>query len=133
MVAYATVDEYREQSGDSFSSDSLVQVKLNQQSAKLRAECGITDATELSEDALLLAQFLVIDAVKKGLVSTSIDGIGEVEGVTQTSFTANGFQQSYTLQNPSGSSYWDNRTLADLKRLLGRTMSVGIMAPYYGG
>lgn len=133
MAAYATVDEYRAQSGDASTDSDLVQVRLNQQSAKLRAECGITDAFELSEDAALLAQFLVIDAVRKGSVTQSFDGIGEVEGVTQTSFTANGFSQSYTLQNPSGASYWDTRTLADLKRLLRRTQSIGTVCPYYGG
>lgn len=132
MLSYATVDDYRLRTSDTTSSDELVQVKLEEQSAKLRAECRIDSGLELTDDATALARYLVVDAASKSLVTQSIEGIGEVDGVTQASFTANGFQQSFTLQNPSGTSYWDNRTLADFKRLLGRTQSIGIVAPFYG-
>lgn len=134
VLTYATVDDYRAQvPQDTTSTDELIAVKLAQQSAKLRGDLGITESFKLSADATLLAQFLVIDAVQKSLVTPSIDGVDEdLLGVTTTSMTANGFQQSYTLTNPSGSSYWDNNTLKALKRLLGRTALVGNVSPSYG-
>lgn len=133
MTAYASVSEYREDSGDETTAESRVTAALAQQSAKLRAELGGRAAgIEGNEDALALARLLVTDAARKCLVAPSFEGVGEVAGATQASFTANGFQGSYTLQNPSGTAYFDRSTLKALKRLLGGTQRMGTIAPSYG-
>lgn len=132
MTSYATVDEYRLDSADTETPSERIESALAQQSAKLRAAAGITSGTSLSEDALSLCRFLVIDAVRKALKPVSIDGMGAMDGVTQTSFTANGFSSSYQLQNPSGSYYWDRDTLKALKSLLGTNQRVGTICPGYG-
>ncbi len=133
MEAYATVAEYREDSGDDATADSCVEAVLAQQSAKLRGILG-SRAKRIwdSDDAQALARLLVTDAARKCLVSPSLDGVGDVAGVTQASFTANGFQGSYTLQNPSGAAYFDRSTLKALRRLLGGSQGIGAVAPSYG-
>lgn len=131
MAAYATVDEYRNDTGDTTSAEARVQAKLDQQSSKLRAHARISSTYELTNDQAELARLLVVDAVYKSLVSPSIEGV-DLAGVTQGSFTANGFQQSYTLQNPSGTSYFDRDTLKEFMRSLGRSQSIGTCMPAYG-
>ena len=134
MAAYATVSEYREDTGDEDTADSRVTAVLAQQSAKLRAELGASSKRiDADEDARALARLLVTDAARKCLVRPSFDGVGEVDGATTASFTANGFQGSYTLQNPSGTAYFDRSTLRALKRLLGCGQAVGTVLPFYGG
>lgn len=133
MAAFADVSEYREDSGDESTGDARVASVLAQQSAKLRAELGCRAALIASnEDARALARLLVTDAARKCLVAPSFEGVGEVAGATQASFTANGFQGSYTLQNPSGTAYFDRSTLKALKRLLGGSQRMGTLAPGYG-
>lgn len=132
MTSYATVDEYRLDSGDSETSDERIAAVLAQQSAKLRAVAGIKAKTTLNEDALAICRLLVTDAARKALKAPTIDGLGTVEGVTQTSFTANGFQGSYTLQNPSGVAYFDRDTLRALRRILGTSQQCGTICPGYG-
>jgi hypothetical protein len=132
MSSYASVDEYRLDSGDESTSINRIESMLEQQSAKLRAAAGINAKSVLTADALSLCRFLVIDASRKALKSPTIDGLGAVEGVTQTSFTANGFQGSYTLQNPSGTPYFDRDTLRALKKLLGTSQRCGTVLPSYG-
>lgn len=132
MTSYATVDEYRLDSGDSETSDERITAVLAQQSAKLRAVAGIKAKTTLNEDALAICRLLVTDAARKALKAPTIDGLGTVEGVTQTSFTANGFQGSYTLQNPSGVAYFDRDTLRALRRILGTSQQCGTICPGYG-
>ena len=132
MTSYATVDEYRLDSGDSETSDERITAVLAQQSAKLRAVAGIKVKTTLNEDALAICRLLVTDAARKALKAPTIDGLGTVEGVTQTSFTANGFQGSYTLQNPSGVAYFDRDTLRALRRILGTSQQCGTICPGYG-
>ena len=134
MAAYADVSEYREDTGDEDTADSRVTAVLAQQSAKLRAELGAASKRiDADEDARALARLLVTDAARKCLVRPSFDGVGEVDGATTASFTANGFQGSYTLQNPSGTAYFDRSTLAALRRLLGCGQSCGTVLPFYGG
>ena len=130
--AYATVEEYRDDTGDRSSDDARVSAVLAQQSAKLRATLGIPATRALKGDAAALARLLVTDAARKQLVPPSLGGVGEVGGATQASFSANGFQESYTLSNPSGSAYFDRSTLAALKRLLGRGQRAGTVLPSYG-
>ena len=133
MAAFADVSEYREDSGDESTPDSRVVSVLAQQSAKLRAELGSRAALIAgNEDAEALARLLVTDAARKCLVAPSFEGVGEVAGATQASFTANGFQGSYTLQNPSGTAYFDRSALKALKRLLGGSQRMGMLAPDYG-
>ena len=133
MTSYATVPEYREDTGDESSAEARVSSVLAQQSAKLRAELGSRAAgIDGSDDAKALARLLVTDAARKSLVAPSFEGVGEVAGATQASFTANGFQGSYTLQNPSGTAYFDRSTLKALKRLLGGSQRMGMLAPDYG-
>lgn len=133
MAAFADVSQYREDSGDESTPDSRVSSVLAQQSAKLRAELGGRAVFIAgNEDAETLARLLVTDAARKCLVAPSFEGVGEVAGATQASFTANGFQGSYTLQNPSGTAYFDRSTLKALKRLLGGSQRMGMLAPDYG-
>lgn len=133
MTAYASVDEYREDTGDTATAEARVASVLSQQSAKLRALLGDRAAgIDGNEDAESLARLLVTDAARKCLVAPSFEGVGEVAGATQASFTANGFQGSYTLQNPSGTAYFDRSTLKALKRLLGGSQRMGTIAPSYG-
>ena len=134
MAAYATVSEYREDTGDEDTAEARISAVLAQQSAKLRAELGAASKRiDADEDARALARLLVTDAARKCLVRPSFDGVGEVDGATTASFTANGFQGSYTLQNPSGAAYFDRSTLAALRRLLGCGQSCGTVLPFYGG
>lgn len=133
MLAYATVDEYREETGDYTSECGRVKALLEQQSAKLRACANITEDFDLSDDQQTLAHFLIIDAVRKSLVSPSFDFEGvDATGTTQGSFSANGFQQSYTLQNPSGSAYFDRDTLKAFLRTLKGSQKIGSIYPCFG-
>lgn len=133
--AFATVDEYRVDTGDTATPEERVAAELSRQSAKLRATLGIGRARTLAGDALALARDLVTDAARKKLVQPACApmGVEDLTGVSQSSFTANGFQGSFTFQNPSGTAYFDRSTLAALKRLLGRGQRIGTVCPSYGG
>ncbi|MCB6312294.1 MULTISPECIES: hypothetical protein [Gordonibacter] len=133
MEAYATVEEYRLDTGDATSPDDRVASALSQQSAKLRSRAGIPRSRSLTEDQLQLARMLVTDAVGKALKPAVLDGLGDVAGAKQASFSANGFQGSYTLANPSGTAYFDRDTLKAFLRSLGRSQRVGSVMPSYGG
>ena len=89
----------------------------------------------MTGDAAALARDLVTDAARKKLVQPACApmGVEDLTGVSQSSFTANGFQGSFTYQNPSGTAYFDRSTLAALKRLLGRGQRIGTVCPSYGG
>lgn len=132
MTAFATVDEYRLDSGDNKTPDDRVSALLDQLSAKLRADARITVDQVLNDDQKLLARMLVTDAARKGLVTPSLDGVDNTSGITQTSFTANSFQASYTFANPSGSAYFDQGIFKAFMRSLNKSQRVGTMCPYYG-
>ena len=129
MVAFATISQYRADSGDTTSTDERIQNLLDQQSAKLRGECGISSKRELTDDQATLARALVTDATRKALMPPSLAGMGDIAGASQASFAANGFQSSVTLANPSGAAYFDRSTLAAFKRLLGREQRIGWVMP----
>ncbi|MBQ9058526.1 MAG: hypothetical protein IJ125_05030 [Atopobiaceae bacterium] len=133
LESYATIQQYRISSGDESSSDERVEAMLESQSAKLRAAVGIGRNYKLNDDQLLLARELVVDSCRKALVPPVIDGLGAVTGATQASFTANGFSGSYSVQNPSGSAYFDRSTLSAFKRSLGRSQRIGTISPAIGG
>lgn len=130
-MQYATVEEYRLDSGDKVSDAQRVDTMLKQQSSKLRALCAIAADEKLPEDALTLARLLVTDAVKKALAQTALEGLGQISGVKQAGFSVNGFQSNITLANPSGAAYFDRSTLRALKKILhkGQQASFG----YFGG
>lgn len=130
--AYATVDEYRTDTGDESTPDDRVRAMLDQQSAKLRALAGISPSRTLTEDQALLARSLVTDASRKALVPVTLEGLGDVTGATQGSFSANGFQASVQLSNPSGTAYFDRSTLAALRASLGTSQAIGTVRPSYG-
>lgn len=132
VEAYATVDEYRTDTGDASTPDDRVQAMLDQQSAKLRALAGIRPRRALTEDQALLARSLVTDASRKALVPVTLEGLGDVTGATQGSFSANGFQASVQLSNPSGTAYFDRSTLVALRASLGTSQAVGTVRPSYG-
>ena len=132
MAAYATVAEYRLDTGDESTSDERVEAALTQQSAKLRSKARIAEGRTLTEDQASMARFLVCDAVRKALKPTAFEGVGDMSGATQASFTANGFSTSYTLQNPSGTPYFDHDTLKALMRSLGTSQLAGTVTPSYG-
>lgn len=130
--SYATVSEYRAETGDDDTPDDRIDLVLAQQSAKLRAVLGISTTRPLDPDQMLLAQALVVDAARKQLIPPKLEGLGNVGGFTQGSFSANGFQASVSLQNPSGTAYFDRATLAALKATLGTSQSIGTVCPSYG-
>lgn len=133
-TTYASYDEYVERTGDEATSEERVESTLEDLSAELRAELGIADRGELGGDAAILARKVVIDAARKALVPPTIDGFdGDLTGVRQASFTANGFTQSVTVSNSTGSAWFDSRSLARLKRLLGLGQRIGFVYPSYGG
>lgn len=131
--AYATVEEYRTDTGDESTPDDRVQATLDQQSAKLRAMAGIRPSRTLTGDQALLARSLVTDAARKALVPVTLEGLGDVTGATQGSFSANGFQASVQLSNPSGTAYFDRSTLAALRAALGTSQAIGTVRPSFGG
>lgn len=132
-TSYATYDQYVERTGDDSTDGERVESMLEDLSAELRAECGIADAGELPGDAGILARKLVVDAARKALVPPTLGGFeGDLTGARQASFTANGFSGSLTLSNSTGSAWFDSRSLARLKRLLGRSQRWGFIYPYGG-
>lgn len=133
-TTYATYDEYYERTGDGASDERRVESMLEDLSAELRAELGVPDKGGLGGDAAILARKLVIDAARKALVPPTIDGFdGDLTGARQASFTANGFTQSVTLTSSTGSAWFDSRSLARLKRLMGLGQRIGFVYPSYGG
>lgn len=132
MTSYATMDEYRTDSGDTESPDARVTAMLAQQSAKLRARAGITASTALTEDQLLMCRALVTDACRKALVKPSVDAFGDLSGLTQGTFSANGFSGSFQNANGSGAAYFDRDTLRALMRSLGTSQTSGTVIPSYG-
>lgn len=132
MTSYATVEDYRTDTGDSASDAARVESMLAQQSAKLRARAGITASMALTEDQLLMCRALVIDACRKALVKPSVDAFGDLSGLTQGTFSANGFSGSFQNANGSGAAYFDRDTLRALMRSLGTSQGAGTVIPSYG-
>jgi hypothetical protein len=132
MTSYATVDEYRTDTGDSASDAARVESMLAQQSAKLRARAGIAEGRTLTEDQLLMCRALVTDACRKALVKPSVDAFGDLSGLTQGTFSANGFSGSFQNANGSGAAYFDRDTLRALMRSLGTSQGAGTVIPSYG-
>lgn len=130
--SYATVEEYRTDTGDSASDGGRVSAMLAQQSAKLRARAGIAETARLTEDQLTLCRALVTDACRKALVVPTVDAFGDMTGLTQGTFSANGFSGSFQSANGSGSAYFDRDTLRALLRSLGRSQGAGTVVPSYG-
>lgn len=129
-TSYATYDQYVTATGDASSTREQVEAMIEDLSAELRAECGIRDSGALAGDKGILARKLVVDAARKALVPPSIEGIdGSLVGARQASFSANGFSGSVTLSNSTGSAWFDTRSLARLKRLLGRSQRWGFVYP----
>lgn len=131
-IAYATLEEYRTDTGDSASDDGRVTAMLLQQSAKLRAKVGIIETQHLTDDQLLLCRALVTDACRKALVHPMSEVMGDMAGMTQTTFSANGFSGSWQNSNGSGSAYFDKDMLKALIKSFGRSQGVGTITPSYG-
>ena len=129
MGSYADVFEYRRDTGDSDTETGRVESMLVQQSAKLRAKAGIDESRELTDDQRELARLLVVDAARKALAAPRAEGLGDMAGVKQSSFTANGFQGSYTFANPSGTAYFDQDTLKAFVKSLGGAQRMGFVYP----
>lgn len=132
-TSYATYEEYVDLTGDETTPEERVEALLDEQSAELRAECGISEGTSLTGDRATLARGLVVDAVRKATATANVGGLGPISGVTQASWMANGFQGQYTMANPSGAAYFDRQRLARLKRLLGRGQRIGTVSFRIGG
>lgn len=132
MTSYATVEDYRTDTGDSASDATRVDSMLAQQSAKLRARAGIAEGCTLTEDQLLMCRALVTDACRKALVKPSVDAFGDLTGLTQGTFSANGFSGSFQNANGSGAAYFDRDTLRALMRSLGTSQGAGTVIPSYG-
>lgn len=132
-TSYATVEQYREETGDDATDAERVETMLSELSAELRLECGIGEGRALTEDQSLVCRRLVIDAARKALVPPSLGGMGEVFGASQASWTANGFSGQYTVANPTGSAWFDRQALTRLRRSLGLVSRVGTIMPAIGG
>ena len=79
--AFATVDEYRIDTGDAATDEERVAAELSRQSAKLRATLGMPRYRSLTGDARELARDLVTDAARKKLVQPACAPMG-VEDLT---------------------------------------------------
>lgn len=132
MTSYATLDEYRTDSDDTESPDARVTAMLAQQSAMLRAVLGITESRMLTEDQLSMCRALVTDACRKALVKPSVDAFGDLSGLTQGTFSANGFSGSFQNANGSGTAYFNRNMLKALKCSLGVSQTSGTVIPSYG-
>lgn len=132
MGPYATVEEYRADTGDVDTPDERIEARLAQQSAKLRALAGIAGTRALTADQLLMARELVCESVRRALVTPDLGEPGDVSGVTSATFSANGFSQSYQVSNPSGTAYFDRSALKALMRSLGTGQRAGTILPSYG-
>lgn len=132
MTSYATLDEYRTDSEDTESPDARVTAMLAQQSAMLRAVLGITESRMLTEDQLSMCRALVTDACRKALVKPSVDAFGDLSGLTQGTFSANGFSGSFQNANGSGTAYFNRNMLKALMRSLGTSQTSGTVIPSYG-
>ena len=86
----------------------------------------------LTEDQLLMCRALVTDACRKALVKPSVDAFGDLTGLTQGTFSANGFSGSFQNANGSGAAYFDRDTLRALMRSLGTSQGCGTVIPSYG-
>lgn len=130
---YATYQDYVTYTGDTTTSQERVEAMLASQSAKLRALTRMSNGQALDDDQALLAKELVVDSCRKALVPATLDGFGSpLTGATSASFSANGFQQSINLSNPSGAAYFDRSTLSALVRLLGGSQRIGTISPRIG-
>lgn len=133
-MSYATVEEYRTDSGDDSTPEGRIEAMLAQQSAKLRALVGITEWSALSDDQRLMCRALVTDSCRKALVVPDAGAFGgmPMTGLTQATFSANGFSGSFQNANGSGAAYFDRDTLRALRRSLGTSQAVGTILPSYG-
>lgn len=122
---YATVEDYRLDTGDADSTDERIEFYLNRVSTRLRAETGIRDGEALTDDQASLASQLVIDAARKRLQPLVMEVLGDISGTTQASLSANGYSVTMSPQNPTSSAYFDQAMLRELKGLLGRRMAIG--------
>lgn len=133
-TSYATVDEYRTLTGDAASDDARVEAKLRSLSAKLRVMAGISPDRALTPDQRELCRTLVCDACRNVLVVPDVpmfDGM-PMDGITQATFSANGFSGSWQKSSGSGYAYFDRDTLRALRRSLGTSQSMGTILPSYG-
>lgn len=132
--SYALISEYRLISGDTASSDDRVEAMLANLSAKLRVMAGISSTRKLTDDQRELCKTLVIDAARNALVTPDIpmfDG-ASMDGITQATFSANGFSGSWQMASGSGYAYFNSDALRALRKSLGTSQSVGTMVPSYG-
>ncbi len=128
-TVYATYAEYVARTEDETSTQARVEAMLEDLSAELRAECGMDDGGALEDDAAIMARKLVIDAARKALVPPTIDGFaGSLDGASQASFTANGFTQSVSISNSTGSAWFDSRSLARFRRVMGLGQRIGTIS-----
>lgn len=114
---YASVDDYRAATGDAKTDDGQLKKELSVLSARLRAEVGMCEEQPLSNDALTLASALVIDAARKKFVIANAQDVPV--GSSSYSFSADGFSESWSSANASGSAYWDRTMLVEFKQLVG--------------
>lgn len=132
MTSYATVEEYRTLTGDSASDAARIEFMLAQQSAELREMAGIADGRVLTDGQFAMCRDLVVGACSMALVKPSVDAFGDLTGLTQGTFSANGFSASFQNANGTGRPSFDNRKLRALKCSLGTTQGAGTVIPSYG-
>ena len=127
MASYAMYEDYVLSTGDNDSSKERVEYLLAEQSAELRAQCGLTENSALTDDQKALCRKLVIGSVKAALVSPLPEELGDMTGAKQASFSANGFQGTLTMAVSAGTAFFDRATMTALKKSLGRSQSLGII------
>lgn len=132
MTSYATVDEYRILTGDSASDVARIEFMLAQQSAELSEMAGIADGRALTKGQLAMCRELVVGACSMALVKPSVDAFGDLTGLTQGTFSANGFSASFQNANGTGRPSFDARKLRALMRSLGTTQGAGTVITSYG-
>lgn len=93
---------------------------------------GITDRRVLTEGQLAMCRELVVGACSMALVKPSVDAFGDLTGLTQGTFSANGFSASFQNANGTGRPSFDRDTLRALMRSLGTSQTSGTVIPSYG-
>lgn len=134
--SYATAIQYVNATGDDSTPTERVEQLLEELSAELRAECGLKGGyrQELKGDAAILARHIVLTAAANALARPVLDGFdGDLTGVSQASFTANGTTQSATFSTAIGTARFDYASVRRLKRLVGGSQKASMVYPYGWG
>ena len=128
MTSYATVEEYRTDTNDHESDEAQIESLLDQKSEQLRETVGITDDRVLTKGQLKMCRAIVTEVCGRALAKPLSQVVGDTTGLTQGSFSANGFSATFQKR----AAFFDTHMLSALMRSLGTAHGVGTIVPSYG-